>query len=253
MDPHYDPALLPHRPRNHMPKTNYNTITTVNSEPASAESKSIDGEQFDGTAKLAKEGAIILIPNPSQDPRGKQPIYYQRPRKSHANSCCRIADPLNLPVWHKNFIMFILTLCTSTQTAPLSHEYSPRTDSVSGLTVVAGLGALLVYFIPEYHKAGKSTAQISALLTYPNLFLGVGNLFSMPLVLAVGRRPVFLASNLLLFFSCILCATNKNFEWHLAARCLAALSGAQCEALVPLIIQVSSAFSFFSIRTNPTP
>ena len=58
-----------------MPKTNYNTITTVNSEPASVESKSIDGEQFDGTAKLAKEGAIILIPNPSQDPRGKQPIY----------------------------------------------------------------------------------------------------------------------------------------------------------------------------------
>ena len=55
-----------------MPKTNYNTITTVNS---SAESKSIDGEQFDGTAKLAKEGAIILIPSPSQDPRGKQPVY----------------------------------------------------------------------------------------------------------------------------------------------------------------------------------
>ena len=81
MDPHYDPALLPHRPRNDdMPKTNYNTITTVNSEPASAESKSVDGEQFDGTAKLAKEGAIILIPNPSQDPRGKQPIYYQRPK-----------------------------------------------------------------------------------------------------------------------------------------------------------------------------
>jgi hypothetical protein len=111
MDPHYDPALLPHRPRDDdMPKTNYNTITTVNS---SAESKSIDGEQFDGTAKLAKEGAIILIPSPSQDPRGKQPIY-QKPRKPHANSCCRIADPLNLPVWHKNFIMFILTLCTLT-------------------------------------------------------------------------------------------------------------------------------------------
>ena len=73
MDPHYDPALLPHRPGDDdMPKTNYNTITTVNS---SAESKSIDGEQFDGTAKLAKEGAIILIPSPSQDPRGKQPIY----------------------------------------------------------------------------------------------------------------------------------------------------------------------------------
>jgi predicted MFS family arabinose efflux permease len=62
---------------------------------------------------------------------------------------------------------------------------------------------------------------------------------------------VFLISNLLLFFSCIMCATNKNFEWHLAARCLAALSGAQCEALVPLIIQVSSTSSF-SIRTNPS-
>ncbi|KAL8383412.1 hypothetical protein RB595_006931 [Gaeumannomyces hyphopodioides] len=154
---------------------------------------------FDGTTKLVVgDNRILLIPSPSQDPR----------------------DPVNLSEWRKAAVTGILILY-----------------SVSGLTLVTALGALIVFIKPEYERAGITESQISGLLTYPNLLLGVGNIVSMPLAVAVGRRPVMLASTGLLVLSAILCATNQNFYWHLGARCLAALSAAQCEALVLLMVQ----------------
>lgn len=80
--------------------------------------------------------------------------------------------------------------------------------------------------------------RISGLITYPSLLVGLGNILSMPLVLSIGRRPVYLASNLVLLIGLILCATSKSFEWHFAARCIVAFAAAQSEATVPLIIQV---------------
>ncbi|KAF2031697.1 MFS general substrate transporter [Setomelanomma holmii] len=109
--------------------------------------------------------------------------------------------------------------------------------AVSGLCLVTALGALIGFFLDDYEKEGITQVQISGLLTYPSLFLGVGNIVFMPLAIAVGRRPVLLLSLLFLFISGILCATNQSLAWHLAARCVAAFSAAQCMALVLLIIQ----------------
>ncbi|KAF2188865.1 MFS general substrate transporter [Zopfia rhizophila CBS 207.26] len=162
------------------------------------ETGDVGSHEFDGTANLTLEKGTILIPAPTPDPR----------------------DPLNRTTLQKYIILGILTLY-----------------AVSGLCLVTALGALIVYFIPEYKKAGITDAQISGLQTYPSLFLGVGNVVSMPLAIAIGRRPVLLLSLLLLFISGVLCATNRNFEWHLAARSVAAFSAAQCQALVLLIIQ----------------
>ncbi|KLU90384.1 hypothetical protein MAPG_09346 [Magnaporthiopsis poae ATCC 64411] len=154
---------------------------------------------FDGTTKLVVgDDSVLLIPSPSQDPR----------------------DPVNLSEWRKAAVTGILILY-----------------SMSGLTLVTALSALIVFIKPEYEAAGITESQISGLLTYPNLLLGVGNIISMPLATAVGRRPVMLGSTVLLVLSAILCATNQNFYWHLGARCLAALSAAQCEALVLLMLQ----------------
>lgn len=95
--------------------------------------------------------------------------------------------------------------------------------------------------------------RISGLITYPSLLVGLGNIVSMPLVLSIGRRPVYLASNLVLLIALILCATSKSFEWHFAARCIVAFAAAQSEATVPLIIQVclptSLSLSKRSVRT----
>ncbi|ORY09849.1 hypothetical protein BCR34DRAFT_364706 [Clohesyomyces aquaticus] len=59
----------------------------------------------------------------------------------------------------------------------------------------------------------------------------------MPLAFAVGRHPALLFSLILLFISGVLCATNRGFTWHLAARSVAGFSAAQSMALVLLIIQ----------------
>ncbi|KAF1951960.1 MFS general substrate transporter [Byssothecium circinans] len=156
------------------------------------------GHEFDGTANLTIGEGTILIPAPTADPR----------------------DPLNLTTVHKYIILGILIVY-----------------AVSGLCLVTALGALIVFFLDDYEKEGITQAQISGLLTYPSLFLGVGNILSMPLAIAIGRRPVLLLSLLFLFISGILCATNQSFAWHLAARSVAAFSAAQCMALVLLIIQ----------------
>ncbi|TLD32766.1 hypothetical protein PspLS_00046 [Pyricularia sp. CBS 133598] len=148
--------------------------------PRDSTRATVDADRFDGTTKLVRaDGGILLIPNPTQDPR----------------------------------------------------------DSSAGLTLVTALGALIVFIKPEYERAGVTDEQISSLLTYPNLLLGVGNLVSMPLAVAIGRRPVLLVSTIGVVVGAVLCATNTSFAGHLAARCIASLSAAQCEALVLLMVQ----------------
>ncbi|KAK7437785.1 hypothetical protein CaCOL14_000490 [Colletotrichum acutatum] len=153
---------------------------------------------FDGTATLTIGGQVVLIPTPSADPR----------------------DPLNLPKWHKQLIIGIIVLY-----------------AISGLCLITALSALIVFIMPDYQRDGITPDQISNLFTFPNLFLGLGNLVSMPIAVAIGRRPVILASNVLLFLAAVLCATNRNYYWHLGGRMVAAFAAAQCQALALLILQ----------------
>lgn len=96
------------------------------------------------------------------------------------------------------------------------------------------MGAIFTAVVQEY--PGQEL-KATDLLTYPTLFMGIGNLISMPLALAIGRRPVFLASMALLVASGIWCACSKSLESHIAGRDIMALAAGQSEALVPLIVQ----------------
>jgi len=154
-------------------------------------------KNLDGTVQLVSDHGVILIPTPSSDPR----------------------DPLNIPLWQK--LVILGTTCTY---------------STMGLTAVSGLGGILGEFIPAYAAQGKTYADISNLMTFPSLFMGIGNMISMPLGLAIGRRPVFLGSCVLLVVSLILCATNQGYAMHFAARCILGLAAGQSEALCPLMI-----------------
>ena len=40
-----------------------------------------------------------------------------------------------------------------------------------GLSLSSGLGGLLGFYIPEYEAVGKTYADITALMTYPTLFM----------------------------------------------------------------------------------
>ncbi|TQN63828.1 hypothetical protein CSHISOI_11463, partial [Colletotrichum shisoi] len=121
-------------------------------------------------------------------------------------------------MWHKQLIVGIIVLC---------------------LCLLTALSALIVYMMPDYQREGITPDQISNLFTVPNLLLGIGNLVSMPIAMAVGRRPVMLASTVLLFMSAVLCATNRNY-WQLEGRMVASFAAAQCQALALLVIQVKA-------------
>ncbi|KAJ3943622.1 uncharacterized protein N0V96_006551 [Colletotrichum fioriniae] len=109
-------------------------------------------------------------------------------------------DPLNLPTWHKYLIIFVV-----------------GSYSAIAVLVTSGLGAVFPSVLKEYPP--EDATRATDLLTYPTLFMGIGNLFSMPLCVTIGRRPVFLISLVLLVLS---------------GLCIAA---GQSEALAPFIIE----------------
>ncbi|OJJ94988.1 hypothetical protein ASPACDRAFT_1860646 [Aspergillus aculeatus ATCC 16872] len=127
-------------------------------------------------------------------------------------------DPLNMPKWQKMVILVVISIF-----------------STLGLALVSGFGGLLGFYIPEYSAVGKGYDDITHLMTYPTL--GIGNLIGMPLAIGVGRRIVLLGSTVILVIGAVLCATAKNFEWHLSSRMVVGLAAGQSEALVPMITQ----------------
>lgn len=111
--------------------------------------------------------------------------------------------------------------------------------SALGLALVSGFGGLLNFYIPIYVQNGATFADITALMTYPSMFMGIGNLVCMPLALAVGRRPVYLLSLLILIASAVWAAYAKDYSHHLGARMFLGFAAGQSEALVPMMIQAS--------------
>jgi MFS family permease len=111
------------------------------------------------------------------------------------------------------------------------------TVSSVALSMVSGFGGLLSFYIPIYAAKGATYADITALMTYPSMFMGVGCLLGMPLAMAIGRRPVYLGSMIVLVIGAVLAAYARDYNWHLGARMVLGLASGQSEALVPMMIQ----------------
>lgn len=97
------------------------------------------------------------------------------------------------------------------------------------------MGAIITNVRMSYSP--EEAERTNDLLTYPSLFMGLGNLISMPLALTIGRRPVFLGTMILLVASGIGCALAPNLSAHIAFRDLMSLAAGQSEALCPMVIQ----------------
>ncbi|KAK4044094.1 major facilitator superfamily domain-containing protein [Parachaetomium inaequale] len=121
------------------------------------EGRSDDGHgHIEGNALLvSKDGEIRKIPVPSSDPN----------------------DPLNFRPWEKYAVIFCCCWF-----------------SIMGLSMAAGLGAILNVFFELYGPQGYSSEQVVFLITLPTLCIGLGNYIILPLSLVYGRRPVFLIS-----------------------------------------------------------
>ncbi|KAK2610218.1 hypothetical protein N8I77_003668 [Diaporthe amygdali] len=176
------------------PKDDEPTLDTVESPNRTADTT--QETQAYGTVQLLQGGSVVLIPTPSPDPK----------------------DPLNLPKWHKYFIIFVV-----------------GSYSAIAVLVTSGLGAVFPSVLKEYPP--EDATRATDLLTYPTLFMGIGNLFSMPLSVTVGRRPVFLASLVLMIVSGIWCAFSGSLSSHIAGRNFYSIAAGQSEALAPFIIE----------------
>jgi MFS family permease len=104
----------------------------------------------------------------------------------------------------------------------------------TAVILATGMGAIITNVQQSY--PGEE-ARTNDLLTYPTLFMGIGNLFAVPLAMAIGRRPVFIITLVLLVASGIGCALAPNLTAHIAFRDLMALAAGPSEALCPLVVQ----------------
>jgi MFS family permease len=112
--------------------------------------------------------------------------------------------------------------------------------------MTSGMGLIFQVVEASYDFNPKA----SDLMTYPTLFMGIGNLLAMPLAMAVGRRPVFVASAFILVIGSIWCAASQSLGSHIAGRDLMSLATGQSEALCPSIIQVTDHNLLFIHRSS---
>ncbi|KAJ5693412.1 hypothetical protein N7462_002835 [Penicillium macrosclerotiorum] len=126
-------------------------------------------------------------------------------------------DPLKLPPWRKWILLSIVSAYSCT-----------------AVVLASGMGAIFTSVEASY--PGQE-ARANDLLTYPTLFMGVGNLIAMPWAYTAGRRPVFLFSMALLIAAGIWCQCSTSLSSHIAGRDIMSLAAGQSEALSPMIVQ----------------
>lgn len=126
-------------------------------------------------------------------------------------------DPLNLPNWRKLLIIGNVSIFAATATL-----------------MASSFGAILPVIYEEYGH----DSRINDLVTFPALFIGLGNFIFVPIAHAIGRRPVYLFSLTMLVLCCLWCAKSKSLSSHIAGRDVLSLAAGQAEALCPIMVQV---------------
>ncbi|KAG8167295.1 hypothetical protein KVR01_002984 [Diaporthe batatas] len=176
-----------------------------------------------GTTQLFENDRIRFVPMPTPSPK----------------------DPLNLPPWRKWAAVAALSLF-----------------GALALAAENVIGAMIPVFVLEYagidpkvlgqpqHGGGGSGEgplmsgmdgpplwKVSLLASLPLLVNGIASYFLVPLTIAVGRRPVLLATGAIAWIGGLWAGYSTSLNSHLAARAFQGLGAGAVEALVPLIIQ----------------
>ncbi|CAK7199880.1 hypothetical protein SEUCBS139899_002566 [Sporothrix eucalyptigena] len=103
--------------------------------------------------------------------------------------------------------------------------------SVTGPIMAAGMNSLAATY-------GTTLQRISYCNGATLICQGVGNIFWMPLTLKIGRRPVYLASNILMCMACVWLgsASSTSYASLLAGRAFLGFAEAPIESIVPTTI-----------------
>ncbi|GAB1196661.1 hypothetical protein APSETT444_005936 [Aspergillus pseudonomiae] len=108
-------------------------------------------------------------------------------------------------------------------------------DGMTGNLLASGIG-VLVPQLQEYYHGGS---RVNDLVTYPAHFMGIGNLVAGPFADAIGRRPVYLLSNVVLIVGGIWCSYSASLASYIGGRDFMALAAGQSEALCVMIAEES--------------
>ena len=73
-------------------------------------------------------------------------------------------------------------------------------------------------------------------MTYPSMFMGVGNLI------------VYLFSLIILIVAAVWAGYARSYNEHLGARMLLGFAAGQSEALIPMMIQVRASLHYILIK-----
>jgi MFS family permease len=156
-------------------------------------------EHLEWAASQQNHDEIRLVPQPSADP----------------------ADPLNLPMWRKMTMLFVMSVY------PFVVNFSSSSIS-SALPVYAGS--------PIFGLPPKPFSTLTYLIAVNILMLGFSNLWWVPLSNTFGRRPVILGSLLLLIFSSMWAGLTTNFNSLLVARLFMGIGGGSADAVSPDVV-----------------
>lgn len=99
--------------------------------------------------------------------------------------------------------------------------------------VTASIGPGLV---PIAEELRATQTQASYLITFNILFLGLGNIFWVPLAVKIGKRPVLILCSAIFFASSIWSAEATSYGSLLAARIVQGFGASASEALGAAIV-----------------
>nr|VWO95044.1 Cercosporin MFS transporter CTB4 (Cercosporin toxin biosynthesis cluster protein 4) [Ganoderma boninense] len=165
-----------------------------------------------------KHSHIVLIPQPSDDPR----------------------DPLNWPRWKKETCFWMLRV-HSTLLMPLSPPHSPSLAAICSVFASTLEGALYPLASAGYGVLAKefnvSVDEIASSFSACFLGLGISALAQNALAFKYGRRPAFLLSSFVMFASCVWTALSKDLVSIRAACIFLGFGMVAPEAFVPTTIE----------------
>lgn len=100
------------------------------------------------------------------------------------------------------------------------------------------IGGLAPAFYVLSTEFDKTMGEVSHLLLYPILVLGVFNFFWVPIANYVGKRPVFVVGSALLCCCCVWGAVARSFTSLLWSNIISAFAGSLTETLGAAMVNV---------------
>jgi MFS family permease len=177
--------------------------------------------------ELYRDGELILMPAPTQDPR--DPLNLTTRRKIVGLTCLCLFGALAAAA---ELILGALLPVFALDYAGLDPKILKPLSEAGGLPV----GSDPLKFLAELPNA-PPIWKVYLLASLPVLVIGLANLVLIPMAIAIGRRPVVLVTGVIAVAGAIWAGFSTSLEMHIAARCVQAVGAGTVESLIPFIIQ----------------